>query len=583
MNDKNLSVDEWIKKLEEEFEKSGLPKPKPGNKSGHSIIIMPKNSNFAKKLRVNEIRKYNKYEKYIIENNNLTYKELDFLLKNYANANVRETNEVENGYIVESLFQDLIYNNMNSKVNLYSLLLCFLRNELDIKKYANSIISDFHYIFPRTQNVYGMTKLILQSIKEHIDITVAKNHIEDEIDYLLWNLNKADSASYCSSSYFQGILKILENYEKGKIYYGINDCKIAIGKRLKNIFIDGTPTKVTRNRIEFRKNNKAPTLRTKLVFTKQKSLILEDDDIIYCNKFDTTLGENIFTKTTTNFLHGEKLTEILFTKASCNMSIKLIFTNKKELIFKSNGKNAVIETNERNFIKNNKVINSIPIEEKIKQKDIEIQTRKINTSIKPNVLLVYYGNEKDNEINNFFKLLEKENFKRKLTGPINSPNMKWVYVFFDTKEYIIGKPGINFSKTYIDHAITLTDFRMIYYIYLRTHSLNNYYTKRLSKKYKYYPKFCFSLADSIKHKIWSLKSNIINKTQTLKIDLFYNKYNSYEEYKEKTILSLMHFHKYSRFNAEEKYKKYEEELFEKFINKKEYLPVTAAFYIDAKF
>lgn len=93
MNEKNLSVDEWIKRLEEEFEKNGLPKPKYGNKTGHSIIIMPKNSKFVKNLRANEIRKYNKYEKYIIENNNLTYKELDFLLKGFANANVRETNE----------------------------------------------------------------------------------------------------------------------------------------------------------------------------------------------------------------------------------------------------------------------------------------------------------------------------------------------------------------------------------------------------------------------------------------------------------------------------------------------------------
>lgn len=91
-----------------------------------------------------------------------------------------------------------------------------------------------------------------------------------------------------------------------------------------------------------------------------------------------------------------------------------------------------------------------------------MQEQKTNMPIKPNVLLVYYGNEKTGEIDKFYNLLNKEGYKRKLTGLINAPDMKWVYIFFDTKEYIVGKPGISFSKTYIDHAITITDFRMIY-------------------------------------------------------------------------------------------------------------------------
>ena len=88
---------------------------------------------------------------------------------------------------------------------------------------------------------------------------------------------------------------------------------------------------------------------------------------------------------------------------------------------------------------------------------------------------------------------------------------------------------------------------------------------------------------NIKHKLLDFKNRTLKRIVKYKINLFYNKYNSYEEYKEKAILSLMHFHNYSRFSAEKKYNEYEEELFEKFTNKKELLPVVAAYYIYLEF
>lgn len=45
MENKKISIDEWIKRWEEECEKNGLPKPVPINKTGSFIITKIKVKN----------------------------------------------------------------------------------------------------------------------------------------------------------------------------------------------------------------------------------------------------------------------------------------------------------------------------------------------------------------------------------------------------------------------------------------------------------------------------------------------------------------------------------------------------------
>ena len=207
--------------------------------------------------------------------------------------------------------------------------------------------------------------------------------------------------------------------------------------------------------------------------------------------------------------------------------------------------------------------------------------------IKPNVLLVYYGNEDTETINAFFHYLKKEKFENKMTGPINAPATKWVFVFLDTKKYIIGKPGVNFSKTYIGHSILISEFMIVYSLFTLTNSLDNKVVKNLIEKYKDYSVFCFNRKEDLKHRLWIYKWNIRSKIKsiinTLEQDFYYNKYNNYEEYKRKVIASLVHIHKYSKKLAEKEYENYEKLLYDEFINNKESKPVVVASMIELGF
>ncbi|MCR5185649.1 MAG: hypothetical protein K6D97_00840 [Clostridia bacterium] len=202
-----------------------------------------------------------------------------------------------------------------------------------------------------------------------------------------------------------------------------------------------------------------------------------------------------------------------------------------------------------------------------------------------NVLLVYYEKEEEKNIADFYKYLRSEGFNGELTGPINSPDCPWVYVFIEKKEFKVGKPGIDFApKRYIEHAVLIDEFKLIYDIYHKTKTLDDSSIYALVEKYKKYSIFCFNSKENINNKIKRIKNNITAKISNIKFKYYYNRYSTYEEYKNKVLLCMVKYNGYpNREGAMIDYKCYEEELFEEFINHKESNPSSTAYYISMGF
>ena len=74
-------------------------------------------------------------------------------------------------------------------------------------------------------------------------------------------------------------------------------------------------------------------------------------------------------------------------------------------------------------------------------------------------ILVYDPSLKDIDAS-FYSKLRDEGFtrKHKFWG------MYWVFVYLDTMEYACGMPGVALGKPYRNHAVTIDEFWMIYYI-----------------------------------------------------------------------------------------------------------------------
>ena len=224
------------------------------------------------------------------------------------------------------------------------------------------------------------------------------------------------------------------------------------------------------------------------------------------------------------------------------------------------------------------------LREKIFKENHLKSNKKSNNNDNENALLVYLEKNRKTE---FLNYLERKSFEYKPTGPIHASSCNWVYVFLDTKKYIIGKPGIDFaSKRYLKHAVLIEEFKAIYSIYLVSKNLNNEYVDFLNQKYKHYSVLCFSKTAAIKHIIHSIKLrfSISSVITHLICKYYYSNYNSYSKYKKKVILCLIKFHNYSREGALKDYAEYENEIVEDYKNKEKMLsPIAEATLISMNF
>lgn len=282
---------------------------------------------------------YNKYENEIVNDDNISIEKLDWLLKNGADANAQEDEEIENGYIVNSLFQSILYNyNNKSKNDLLEILKCFICNGLDLKKYGNSIISDFHYINNKSQKTYEMTKLILNAFEEKTNVEVAKDGIGSEVSWLVCTYpNDCYDNPDDYANYLDGIMKILENYEQEKNYNDIFPCDDAIGERFRQINVRGKISSVTNNRIEYMPIEGRNTQLWTKIQLGDKKLVIEDNYWAYIDNSNENIGTNIFTENVNENFKNEKLIEIKYDHYSkqdgCGRVCELIFTNNKKIVY----------------------------------------------------------------------------------------------------------------------------------------------------------------------------------------------------------------------------------------------------------
>ena len=101
-----------------------------------------------------------------------------------------------------------------------------------------------------------------------------------------------------------------------------------------------------------------------------------------------------------------------------------------------------------------------------------------------NVILVYYGgNTKKEEKERFKKYLTENKFRLYLTGPLGFGNCPWRFINLDNKIMVLGKPGIEFAKPYIKHAVLIDEFIEINEFYKKNKILDSDFIKSISNKY----------------------------------------------------------------------------------------------------
>ena len=111
------------------------------------------------------------------------------LFESGANPNAMEYDESDKsdkGFnddtYYSTFFSECIFEAQGKSPDLYDLLKVFIEYGLDIEKYGSSIISDFHFIFENS-DIYEMTKLMLNSAKNKIDVGEAQAGIGTEESY----------------------------------------------------------------------------------------------------------------------------------------------------------------------------------------------------------------------------------------------------------------------------------------------------------------------------------------------------------------------------------------------------------------
>ena len=200
---------------------------------------------------------------------------------------------------------------------------------------------------------------------------------------------------------------------------------------------------------------------------------------------------------------------------------------------------------------------------------------------KSEVLVVYYGKEEDRNIEDFLNDLKEKGFSFKITGPINSHDCPWAYIYLNSKKIIIGKPGIDFApKRYIEHSILINDFKYIYNIYCKVGTLDNKEIYSFMKKYKHYSIFCYSFKEDLFHKINIFRLHVHTIINSAIYKCYYDIYIGYKGYKKKVLICMMKFQGYkNKEEALNDYKFYEDEILEDFKNKKQMKPASMACYI----
>ena len=266
------------------------------------------------------------------------------LFEKGANPNALEDDEPDKGFdddiYYSTFFSECIIEAQDKTPDLYDLLKAFIEYGLDVEKYGASIIGDFHFIFENS-DIYEMTKLMLNSAKNKIDVGQALSSIGTEASYINCCLDEIPDRDELSNDLF-GLYELLDAYKNEKDYNGFFRLNLKPNQKFIDFKVSGDFVEVNEKMISVKSNKRELSMISKIQMEKD-ALIIEDNYAVYINNKDfNEYVENEFTRKANQYFADEKILEIKFkhyeeiidplTFAQGRV-VTILFTNNKRLVY----------------------------------------------------------------------------------------------------------------------------------------------------------------------------------------------------------------------------------------------------------
>lgn len=202
--------------------------------------------------------------------------------------------------------------------NLYALLECFLKNGLDIKKYAERIISDLIYLGENDR--FKMVQLIFDSLPGKIAMEKALESIAGEASFYNCNQEFYDGkrSPDWESNELYGLYELIKAYAIGEEYDGFKQLPDVINQKLISISVAGDWILADEEKMVYRYKDNTVFM---IIQMEQDTLFIKNGFTAFINNnSNMKKQQNTFTLYAEDILKGEIVEKVCFNHYSINIT-----------------------------------------------------------------------------------------------------------------------------------------------------------------------------------------------------------------------------------------------------------------------
>ena len=289
----------------------------------------------------------NKLEKELVKlvynSRKIDIMKVEKLFKLGANPNALECNEPEHSWddeiYWETLFSECILASQEKNPDLYPLLELFIKYGLDVNKYGPSIIGDLYFVSDNN-DIYELTKLILNNINRNVDLSLSLFSIGMEESYLNCAFDDMDN----ESNELFGVIELINAFTNNKPYKSFYKLPKKINEKFTKLSINGDFVVLDQKKVAVKYEKSKMNMITKIDMEKN-TLIIKDNYSVYINNEDQNEYEdNIFTKYANQYFKNEKIVDLKFKHYSVEVDPKTLVSGRVVTINFTNNRAITIIT-----------------------------------------------------------------------------------------------------------------------------------------------------------------------------------------------------------------------------------------------
>lgn len=234
--------------------------------------------------------------------------------------------------------------------DLYPLLRCFLKNGLDINRFAEMIISDIIYLADNDR--FRMIQLIFDSLSEKVSMQKALESVGDEASF--YNCNpefyKGKKTPEWESNDLDGLYEMIDAYEKGEAYDGFRKLPEVLNQKLLSISSSGDWISADTEKLVYQYKDNTVFM---ILEMERDTLIIKNGYAAFINnKHNLVKQKNEFTEYAAKSLTGAVVEKVSLHPYSINVSDRYpddarnMFLNGRTVTVElSDGREIVFTTN----------------------------------------------------------------------------------------------------------------------------------------------------------------------------------------------------------------------------------------------